>query len=79
MASTEPVAVGGDFGRLGLQLPGSEPRPAVRTPTTLSQAGRTPKVIEQNDFSSATDWLGERWLEEAQLRKAKSLDEFLCK
>jgi len=75
MASIEPVAIGGDFGRTWISnYLAQNPRPAVQdSNNTLTGWGGTPKVIEQNDSSSATDWLGERWLEEGAIAESQTL------
>jgi len=73
ICSAEPVAVGGDFGRTWISnYLAQNPRPTVQdTNNTLTGWGGTPKVIEQNDSSSATDWLGERWLEEGAIAESQ--------
>jgi hypothetical protein len=69
IASAEPVAVGGDFGRTWISnYLAQNPEPAAQdTNNTLTGWGGTPKVIEQNDSSSSIDWLGERWLEKGTI------------
>jgi hypothetical protein len=67
ISSAELVAVGSDFGRTWISnYLAQNPRPAVQdNNNTLTGWGGIPKVIEQNDSSSNTDWLGEHWLKES--------------